>query len=188
MASLSHCTWSNSVSLPGPPVAGRSLRPISRQPSASSASMARWATVWLATCSALSTASNWLTISAELTISLPSPRRNSTVPASTIETYMMSLLGEYCIATVCAPESVAGDDVLSQVVAGHPTFAVFEKPLDPRILIDFLKGSSASRTGGGLETPPAHEPAHPLFHHARRSLSLHNDSCLSRVGSCSAIR
>jgi CheY-like chemotaxis protein len=83
---------------------------------------------------------------------------------------------------------LAGDDILSQVVAGHPTFAVFEKPLDPRILIDFLKGSSASKTGGGLETPPAHEPAHPLFHHARRSLSLHNDSCLSRVGSCSAIR
>ena len=62
------------------------------------ASMARWATAWLAICSSLSTASNWLTRSAELTICLPRQRRNSTVPASTMETYMMALLGEYCMA------------------------------------------------------------------------------------------
>ncbi len=62
------------------------------------ASMARCAVTWLATCSSFSTASNWLTRSAELTICLPSPRRNSTVPASTMETYMMALLGEYCMA------------------------------------------------------------------------------------------
>ena len=68
--------------------------------------MATCAAVWLATCSALSTASNWLTRSAELTICLPRPRRNSTVPASTIETYMMALLGEYCMATVWAFERI----------------------------------------------------------------------------------
>ena len=32
-------------------------------------------------------------------------RRSSTVPASTIETYMMALRGEYCIAIFVAPVS-----------------------------------------------------------------------------------
>ena len=63
--------------------------------------MACWATAWVAIASAVRTASNWLTRSAELTICLPRERRNSTVPASTMETYMMSLLGEYCMAMVC---------------------------------------------------------------------------------------
>ncbi len=34
-------------------------------------------------------------------------RRNSTVPASTIETYMMSLLGEYCMAMRSRSSSIA---------------------------------------------------------------------------------
>ena len=82
--------------------AGRSRRPISFQPSSRILSMACCAALWLAICSSLNTASNWLTRSAELTICLPIPRRNSTVPASTIETYMIALLGEYCMAILCA--------------------------------------------------------------------------------------
>jgi hypothetical protein len=51
------------------------------------------------------TASKWLTRSAEVTISLPRERRSSMVPASTSETYMMALRGEYCMAIfVCAGE------------------------------------------------------------------------------------
>jgi len=38
---------------------------------------------------------------------LAQPARNSTVPASTRETYMMALLGEYCMASVRAPASIA---------------------------------------------------------------------------------
>ena len=117
MASLSHCTTSYSV---GPPVRpgprrlpGRSRRPISFQPSARIASMACCAAPWLATCSSLRTASNRLTRSAELTICLPSPRKNSTVPASTIETYMMALLGEYCIAIRRASKSTASSPAAS---------------------------------------------------------------------------
>jgi CheY-like chemotaxis protein len=83
---------------------------------------------------------------------------------------------------------VAGDDVLSQAAAAHPAFAVFEKPLDPRVLIDFLKRFAASKAAGGLQTHPPPELRHPAFHHARRSLSLQVDSCISRVGSCSAVR
>ena len=36
-----------------------------------------------------------------------SERRNSMVPASTMETYMMSLLGEYCMAMRRKPASMA---------------------------------------------------------------------------------
>ena len=46
-----------------------------------------------------------LTRSAELTICLPMPRSTSTVPASTMETYMMALRGEYCMAMLVAPAS-----------------------------------------------------------------------------------
>ena len=36
---------------------------------------------------------------------LPKSRRSSMVPASTMETYMMALRGEYCIAILVAPVS-----------------------------------------------------------------------------------
>lgn len=83
---------------------------------------------------------------------------------------------------------LAGDEMLSQVTALHPAFAVFEKPLDPRVLIDNLKSFSGRKTSGGTEPRPARERAHPVFHDARMSLSPRGDSCLSRVGSCSALR
>jgi hypothetical protein len=102
----SHWTMSNSVMEPGGPEAGRRTRPISWKAWARMASILRWATAWLAICSAVSTASNWLTRSAEETISLPRERRNSTVPASTMETYMMAFLGEYCMARRRVPASM----------------------------------------------------------------------------------
>ena len=40
-------------------------------------------------------------------MSLPRERRSSTVPASTIATYMMALRGEYCMAILVAPSSIA---------------------------------------------------------------------------------
>lgn len=83
---------------------------------------------------------------------------------------------------------IAGDEMLSQVAAQHPEFVVFEKPLDPRALIDILKALSGSKTTGETKNRPAPDRARHVFHEARRSLSLHSDSCLSRVGSCSALR
>jgi DNA-binding NtrC family response regulator len=83
---------------------------------------------------------------------------------------------------------LAGDEMLSQVAAQHPEFVVFEKPLDPRALIEMLKALSASKTTGGTHTRLAPDRARRVFHEARTSLSFHSDSCLSRVGSCSALR
>ena len=85
--------------------------------------MARCATLWLATCSSLSTASNWLTMSAELTICLPRLRKKSTVPASTMETVIMALLGEYCMATVRAPPSSASRPRASSCQLEYSAFA-----------------------------------------------------------------
>lgn len=83
---------------------------------------------------------------------------------------------------------IAGDEMLSQVAAQYPEFAVFEKPLDPRVLIDILKALCDGRTTGETKTSPAPDRARHVFHEARRSLSLYSDSCLSKVGSCSALR
>jgi hypothetical protein len=44
---------------------------------------------------------------------LPSSRSTSTVPASTSETYMMALRGEYCMAILVAPVSIAASSASS---------------------------------------------------------------------------
>ena len=52
-----------------------------------------------AICASVSVASNRATKFAELTISLPKPRINSSIPASTSEMYGIWLFGEYCMVT-----------------------------------------------------------------------------------------
>lgn len=83
---------------------------------------------------------------------------------------------------------LAGDEMLSQVTAQHPEFAVFEKPLDPRVLIGMLRALCDGKMTGETKNRPAPDRARHVFHEARKSLSLHSDSCLSRVGACSALR
>ena len=130
----------------------RALSPMNFQPAARTASRRRWASKWVAIWASVRTASKRLTRSAELTTCLPMERTSSTVPASTMATYMMALRGEYCMAMVVGAVEHGFEFLLELLPGGVCVFAAGEGvELAGLDAVDELAGFAF----GGDEVEPA---------------------------------
>ena len=80
-------------------------------------------------------------------MSLPMPRSSSTVPASTMETYMMALRGEYCMAIFVAPASMASSLCSSSCQDEYSFFSPgSESSLPDSMRCTSLRGSPVAGT------------------------------------------